>query len=191
MTQFVEANNAVFRYEHVGNAEGAGTPLLLVHELGGDMTSWDPALAAGLCANRPAMRFDWRGAGMSEKIRGHFDIDVMCADIAGIVKETGFGAGKPVDVVGIALGGGVVIGLAARYPEMVRRLVSTSSAIGGSVEAGARSKHGRKALNGTVCAHIARPATPYLSRTICALMPRSTNGIARNGSPRTHQLCWP
>ena len=70
------------------------------------MTSWDPALAAGLCANRPAMRFDWRGAGMSEKIRGHFDIDVMCADIAGIVKETGFGAGKPVDVVGIALGGG-------------------------------------------------------------------------------------
>ena len=132
MTQFVEANNAVFRYEHVGNAEGAGAPLLLVHELGGDMTSWDPALAAGLCANRPAMRFDWRGAGMSEKIRGHFDIDVMCADIAGIVKETGFGAGKPVDVVGIALGGGVVIGFAARYPEMVRRLVSTSSAIGGS-----------------------------------------------------------
>lgn len=42
MTQFVEANNAVFRYEHVGNAEGAGAPLLLVHELGGDMTSWDP-----------------------------------------------------------------------------------------------------------------------------------------------------
>ena len=39
MTQFVEANNAVFRYEHVGNAEGAGAPLLLVHELGGDMTS--------------------------------------------------------------------------------------------------------------------------------------------------------
>ena len=27
MTQFVEANNAVFRYEHVGNAEGAGARL--------------------------------------------------------------------------------------------------------------------------------------------------------------------
>ncbi len=140
MTQFVEANNAVFRYEHVGNAEGAGAPLLLVHELGGDMTSWDPALEAGLCANRPAMRFDWRGAGMSEKVRGHFDIDVMCADIAGVVKETGFGGGAPVDVVGIALGGGVVIGFAARYPEMVRRLVSTSSAIGGSPAAAAGLK---------------------------------------------------
>jgi 3-oxoadipate enol-lactonase len=140
MTQFVEANNAILRYEHVGNAESAGTPLLLIHELGGDMTSWDPALAAGLCANRPAMRFDWRGAGMSEKIRGAFDIDVMCDDIAGVIKETGFGGGQPVDILGIALGGGVVIAFAARYPELVRRMISTSSAIGGSAEAGARLK---------------------------------------------------
>lgn len=132
MTQFVEANTAVFRYEHVGNSEGAGAPLLLIHELGGDMMSWDPALAAGLCADRPALRFDWRGAGMSEKVRGPFDIDVMCADIAAIVKATEFGGGAPFDVLGIALGGGVAIGFAARYPEMVRRLVSTSPAIGGT-----------------------------------------------------------
>lgn len=135
---WVEANDGVFRYENLGG--GDGTPLLLIHELGGDMTSWDPAIAAGLCANRPAMRFDWRGAGMSEKIRGPFDIDVMCADIAAIVRATGFGGGKPVDIVGIALGGGVAIAFAARYPELVRRMVSTSSAIGGSAAAGVSLK---------------------------------------------------
>lgn len=127
--EWVEANDAVFRTERVGG--GLKTPLLLVHELGGDMTSWDPAMAAGLCDDRPALRFDWRGAGMSEKIRGPFDIDVMCADIAGVLDATGFGDGKPVDVIGIALGGGVVIGLAARYPDKFRRMVATSPATGG------------------------------------------------------------
>ena len=130
--EYVEANGAVFRTEQVGG--GSGHPLLLIHELGGDMTSWDPALEAGLCAGRPALRFDWRGAGMSEKIRGPFDIDVMCADIAGVLDALGFGDGKPVDVLGIALGGGVAIALAARYPEKIRRMVSTSSAIGGTPE---------------------------------------------------------
>jgi 3-oxoadipate enol-lactonase len=103
--EWVEANGAVFRTERVGG--GSGHPLLLIHELGGDMTSWDPALAAGLCDKRPALRFDWRGSGMSEKIRGPFTIDDMCADIAGVLDATGFGDGKPVDIIGIALGGGV------------------------------------------------------------------------------------
>lgn len=127
--EWVEANDAVFRTERVGG--GGGTPLLLIQELGGDLTSWDPALQAGLCDGRPGLRFDWRGAGVSEKIRGPFDIDVMCADIAGILDATGFGDGKPVDILGIALGGGVAIAFAARYPDRVRRMVSTSSAIGG------------------------------------------------------------
>ncbi len=128
--EWVEANGAVFRTERVGG--GAGTPLLLIHELGGDMTSWDPALAAGICDARPGLRFDWRGAGMSEKIRGPFDIDTMAADIASVIDATGFGDGKPVDVIGIALGGGVAIALAARYPEKVRRMIATSPATGGS-----------------------------------------------------------
>lgn len=140
MMQWVEANGGMFRYEDVGQSAGSSkaTPLLLIHELGGDMTSWDPALDAGLCANRPAMRFDWRGAGMAEKIRGPFTIDDMCADIAAIIDATGFGDGKPVDIVGIALGGGVAMALASRYPEKVRRMVSTSSAIGGTPEARGR-----------------------------------------------------
>lgn len=128
--EWVEANDAVFRTERVGG--GAGTPLLLMHELGGDMTSWDPALAAGIADGRPAFRFDWRGAGMSEKIRGPFDIDVMAKDIAEIVRASGFGDDKPIDVIGIALGAGVAIALAARNPEMVRRLIATSPAIAGS-----------------------------------------------------------
>lgn len=135
MIDYVEANGAIFRTERVGG--GSGHPLLLIHELGGDMMSWDPAIAAGLVNGRPALRMDWRGAGMSEKIRGPFDIDVMCADIASVVRQTGFGNGDPIDVVGIALGGGVAIALAIRYPELVRRMISTSSAIGG---AGARER---------------------------------------------------
>jgi len=133
MMEWAEANGVVFRTERVGG--GMETPLLLIHELGGDMTSWDPALAAGLAYGRPALRFDWRGAGVTEKIRGPFGIDDMAADIAGVIDATGFGDGAPVDVLGIALGGGVAIALAARYPEKVRRLVATSPAIGGSPSA--------------------------------------------------------
>lgn len=127
--EWVEANGAVFRTERVGG--GPGTPLLLIHELGGDLESWGPALDQCICAARPGLRFDWRGAGMSEKIRGPFDIEVMTKDIAGVIDATGFGDGKPVDVIGIALGAGVAIALAARYPQKVRRLIATSPAIGG------------------------------------------------------------
>lgn len=132
--EWVEANGAAFRTERVGG--GAGAPLLLVHELGGDMTSWDPALSAGIAADRPALRFDWRGAGMTEKIRGPFDIDVMAKDIAEVVRASGFGDGAPIDMIGIALGGGVAIAVAARYPEMFRRLIVTSPAINAASEEG-------------------------------------------------------
>lgn len=134
--EWVEANGAVFRTDRVGG--GGGTPVVLIHELGGDLISWDPALAAGLCAGRPGLRFDWRGAGMSEKIRGPFDIDVMAADIAGVIDATGVAADGPVDIVGIALGGGVAIAVAARYPEKIRRMVATSPATGGAPAARAR-----------------------------------------------------
>ncbi|MSO76637.1 MAG: hypothetical protein EXQ87_06965 [Alphaproteobacteria bacterium] len=77
--QWIEVNGVSLRYESTG--KGPKTPLVLIHELGGSLESWDPTLAAFAAAKR-VLRFDLRGAGISERVRGTLPLDVMLADIA-------------------------------------------------------------------------------------------------------------
>src|SRR5262245_4472473 len=63
---FIEVNGAALRFDLVGS--GAST-LVLVHEMGGTLESWDPVLPT-LSARRRVLRYDTRGAGLSQKVRG-------------------------------------------------------------------------------------------------------------------------
>ena len=56
---WIEVNGTALRYEVSG--EGAA-PLVLVHEMGGTLESWDHVLPA-LRPGRVVLRHDWRGAG--------------------------------------------------------------------------------------------------------------------------------
>ena len=123
---WIEANGVTLHYSLDG-PEG-GKPLVLVHELGGTSFSWQPLMARVTAAGPRVLRWDWRGSGLSEKIRGPFSIDDMCADLAALMDALKFG--QPADVVGTALGGGIAIAFAARYPAKVRRLVVSSPATG-------------------------------------------------------------
>ncbi|MDA0661382.1 MAG: alpha/beta fold hydrolase [Proteobacteria bacterium] len=122
--QWVEANGASLRCE----VSGAGREtVVLIHELGGSLDSWDLTLPAFQDRFR-VLRYDLRGFGMSEKTKGALSIDILNADLVALLDALGIAG--PCHVVGIALGGGIGLGYAIAHPERVRRLVVTSPAIG-------------------------------------------------------------
>ena len=59
---WIDVNGAALRYD----LSGAGDPtIVLVHEMGGTLDSWDHVLPA-LSRGRRVLRYDTRGAGQSE-----------------------------------------------------------------------------------------------------------------------------
>jgi 3-oxoadipate enol-lactonase len=124
----IEANGIVQEYDLSGPE--SGPPLVLIHELGGTLQSWDRCMPALAESGRRVLRYNWRGTGASEKIRGELAVDTLCEDLAALFKALDFPL--PTDMAGTALGGGVALAFAARYPKSVRRLAVSSPAIGGS-----------------------------------------------------------
>lgn len=114
---YIEVNGAGLRYELSGS--GPST-LVLVHEMGGALDSWDGVLPA-LINSRQVLRYDTRGAGMSEKIKGAVTWDIMANDLKGLLDALGI-TGK-VSLAGIAVGAAIAAHFAARNPDRVAALV--------------------------------------------------------------------
>lgn len=121
---FIELDGVALRYELSGAGERT---LVLVHEMGGSLESWD-GVAPKLSGSRRVLRYDTRGAGLSQKVRGRLSIDTMADDIAALLG--GLGIKGPVALAGIAVGGALALHFAARYPERAGAVVAGSPAIG-------------------------------------------------------------
>jgi len=120
--EFAEINGAGMRYALDGTGERT---LVLVHEMGGTMESWDE-VAPRLAASRKVLRYDTRGAGMSTKVRGRLTIDTMVDDILGLLDVAGL-KGK-VALAGIAVGGAIALHFAARHPDRASAVIAGSPA---------------------------------------------------------------
>ena len=125
---FIEANGAGLRCELSG---GGDRTLVLVHEMGGSLESWDE-VAPRFAKSRRVLRYDTRGAGMSQKVRGELTLDTMADDIAALLDKLGI-AGK-VALAGIAVGGAIALHFAARYPERTNAVAVGSPATGIAAE---------------------------------------------------------
>ena len=122
--EFVELDGVALRYELSGKGERTS---VLVHEMGGSLESWDDVVPR-FAESRRVLRYDTRGAGLSQKIRGTLGIDTMADDIAALLDSIGI-AGK-VALAGIAVGGAIALHFAARYPERTSAVVVGSPATG-------------------------------------------------------------
>ena len=107
---------ASMRYTSSGER---GHPVLLLHEMGGSLESWDPVIEH-MPAGQRVLRCDMRGAGGSEKIRAETTCVELADDIVALLDH--LGVTEPVDVAGCAIGGCLGLTLAARHPGRVRRL---------------------------------------------------------------------
>lgn len=121
---WIEVNGTSLRYDITGT--GPAT-LVLIHEMGGTLDSWDHVLPA-LNNSRRVLRYDTRGAGLSEKAKGTVTWDQMAADLAGLLD--GVGIGGKVALAGIAVGAAIAVHFAVRHPDRVAAMVLHGPAVG-------------------------------------------------------------
>src|SRR3954452_19447391 len=100
-------------------------PLLLLHGIGGSLTSWSPLLSA--LRNRDVVMIDAPGVGQSGVPWRPLRISGIADYMAGAVRSLDL---ERVDVLGFSLGGMVAQELARRHPELVRRLALVSTMMG-------------------------------------------------------------
>jgi pimeloyl-ACP methyl ester carboxylesterase len=116
--QWSEVNGAVMRH----HKQGSGPTLVLVHEMGGTMHSYD-AVSALLEPDFTVVRYDLRGAGLSEKVSGQLDPGLLASDLEALIDMTG---AAPAIVVGAAVGAGIALLAAARSPARIRGVLGFS-----------------------------------------------------------------
>lgn len=122
--EWIEANGAALRYELAGTGRRT---LVLVHEMGGSLESWDFVLPA-LAEHWRVLRYDTRGAGLSEKIRGPVAIETMAEDLKALLD--GLAIAEPVALVGCAVGAAIALHFAARHPAQVTAVIAMAPATG-------------------------------------------------------------
>jgi 3-oxoadipate enol-lactonase len=125
---FIETNGVALRCELSGQGERT---LVLVHEMGGSLESWDD-VAPRFAASRRVLRYDTRGAGLSQKARGEITLDTMADDIAALLDN--FAISGKVALAGIAVGGAIALHFAAQYKERTSAVVVGSPATGIAAE---------------------------------------------------------
>ena len=98
---------------------GEGEPLVLVHGSWNDHKSWQPAIEADLRASFTVISYDRRGHGQSEKVTGQGTRRQDEDDLAALIEGLGH---APAHVAGNSFGASIVLGLAARRPELFRSI---------------------------------------------------------------------
>jgi pimeloyl-ACP methyl ester carboxylesterase len=116
-TQFVEADGIRYAYRRFGAS--AGVPLVFLQHFTGTMDFWDPAVVDGFASKRPVVLFDNAGVSRSDGTTPD-TVPAMADHAAAFIAAMGV---TRVDVLGFSLGGFVAQVLAARLPQVVRRLI--------------------------------------------------------------------
>ena len=121
---FIDANGVSLHYQIAGER---GPAVVLMHELGGTLHSWD-AVAPRLAARYRVLRYDQRGAGLSEKVRHEFSNDVLVDDFMALAEAVGLD--PPFHFVTVAAAATQALRFLEQYPERVGSLVMCNPAPG-------------------------------------------------------------
>ena len=82
---WTSANGISIHYELEGKD---GPVVVLLHEMGGTLESWD-AVAPELAKDCRVVRYDQRGQGLTEKVRKQFTNDDAVGDLEGVLTNLG------------------------------------------------------------------------------------------------------
>ena len=121
---FTDANGVSLHYDLAG---GRGRSVVLLHELGGTLNSWD-AVAPRLTSRFRVLRYDQRGAGLSEKIRQDFTNDMLVEDFAALADAVGLE--PPFHFVTVAAAATQALRFLEKHPDQVGALVLCNPAPG-------------------------------------------------------------
>jgi alpha/beta hydrolase family protein len=120
-----DAQNIQAKKVHVGDIDiaykifGKGDPLLFIPGFSQTMDMWDPIVLDKLSSNHTIIIFDNRAPSIPQ----------FANDAAGLIDALGIK--KPVDILGLSMGGLIAQDLALLHPEKVNRLIIHASSCGG------------------------------------------------------------
>lgn len=104
---------------------GTGTPVVLVHGLGGAVESWTDVSSA-LEPSHQVISYDLRGARQNSRSSSPVSIDSLAEDLQALISALGL---SPAIIVGHSLGGAVGLVLSAHHPGSVKGLVAVAAAV--------------------------------------------------------------
>jgi pimeloyl-ACP methyl ester carboxylesterase len=108
---------------------GQGQPLFFIPGFSMTMDGWDPIVLNQLSSNHTIIIFDNRGIGDTTAGNKTPSIPQFANDTAALIDALGFK--KPVDILGLSMGGLIAQELALLHPEKVDRLIIYASSCGG------------------------------------------------------------
>src|SRR5262249_34321187 len=112
---------------HYQTAGSSGPVVVLLHEMGGSLDSWD-AVAPGLAERFRVVRYDQRGAGLTEKVRKEFTNDQAVDDLEGVLKNLDLK--PPYNFVSVAAASTQGLRFLERHPDQVSSIVLCNPAPG-------------------------------------------------------------
>jgi 3-oxoadipate enol-lactonase len=118
------ANGVSIHYQLAGDT---GPSVVLLHEMGGSLDSWD-AVAPGLAEGYRVLRYDQRGAGLTEKVRQQFTNDDAVDDLEAMIKTLDLK--PPYRFVSVAAAATQVLRFLERHPDQVASIVLCNPAPG-------------------------------------------------------------
>lgn len=118
-----DTGEVVLRYAHRG---GKGPCLVLIHEMGGSLESWDLVLPA-LPPDCAVLLAEMRGMGCSQRLTDVPSFARIARDILALLDHLDLR--DPVIVAGCAVGGGIALQLALDAPDRVAAVVPLDPAV--------------------------------------------------------------
>ena len=99
--------------------EGKGDPVLCIHGLTANCRSWD-RIASTLAPDYRVLAMDLRGRGLSDKPEKGYFVEQHVQDVHHVLEDLGL---KKVILMGHSLGAFASLAFAARYPDLVEKLI--------------------------------------------------------------------
>lgn len=134
---------------------GRGPCLVLIHEMGGSIASWDLVLQH-LLADQAVLLPEMRGMGASQKLSGPTEFHEISADVRALLDHLDLC--EPVIIGGCAIGGGIALRFALDHPERCAGVLALDPALSTTAES---AEAGRK-IAARMEAEGLRPLEPVL-----------------------------
>ncbi len=122
-TGYEIASHVVHGYRRVYRIAGSGPPVLLIHGIGDDSSTWDEVIPS-LARRHLVIAPDLLGHGQSAKPRADYSVAAYANGMRDLLGVLGI---ESVTLVGHSLGGGVAMQFAYQFPERTERMVLVAS----------------------------------------------------------------
>ena len=116
-------SRVIHGYRRVFRVAGSGPPLLLIHGIGDDSSTWAEIIPT-LARNHLVVAPDLLGHGQSDKPRADYSVAAYANGMRDLLSALGI---ERVTLVGHSLGGGVAMQFAYQFPERTERMVLVAS----------------------------------------------------------------